>query len=278
MVRASVMGQTMGSGSSGVGFGFRSVEIREILTAENICLASDVQTSEDFQLGLNKRGSLVWPQVGDRWLIDRSLGHWALRCKITETSAPAVTGSRAGMDRDLLGLLGLLAGLGLVQDSTTPGATPVVTGSRNAMSPAVGSVVTALAARGLIVDQTTAATVPIGVWQIPTALLNGWTVGPDPASNFGDYAPVAYQVDSRDFLVLSGVMFGGTTTAGTNLFSLPPAYRPLHSRIVTITRLDTQTPAVIKIASNGQINLYNFGTAPGTNAAHLDLSCSIPRT
>lgn len=130
----SVMAQRQGTGSSGVGYAFDLVVIKELLPDKNICLAESMQYGTGYQLGLDKRGQLAWPQTGDRWIIDRSMGHWALRSKITATSAPVITGSRNTMSATVQSLLDTLGGLGLVD------------------------------------DQTTAQTLPVGVWQVPGAL------------------------------------------------------------------------------------------------------------
>lgn len=121
----SVMSQRQGTGSSGVGFAFTLVDVKELHPDKNICLVSDVQTGAFTQVGLDKRDSIAWPQVGDRWLIDRSLGHWALRCKVTATSPPTLTGSRNRVPVSLQQLTGVLEGLGLIDDQTTAQTVPV---------------------------------------------------------------------------------------------------------------------------------------------------------
>lgn len=141
----SVLAKTLGQGSSGIGFAFALVDIKDIHPDRNICLVSDLQTGAFTEVGLDKRDSISWPQVGDRWIIDRSLGHWALRCKVTATTPPVITGSRDTIPPTLVSLLGVLEGLGLIK------------------------------------DETTAPTVPLDVWALP-ALLNGfapYTVGGD---------------------------------------------------------------------------------------------------
>lgn len=120
----SVLAKQQGQGSSGVGFAFTLVDVKEVHPDQNICLVSDVQTGAYTQVGLDKRDSISWPQVGDRWIIDRSLGHWALRCKVTATSAPAVTGSRNALSPPFVALLGVLEGLGLIDDQTTAQTVP----------------------------------------------------------------------------------------------------------------------------------------------------------
>lgn len=121
----SVMAQRQGSGSSGVGFAFALVVIKELLPDMNICLAEDKQSASQYQLGLDKRDSIAWPQTGESWIIDRSLGHWALRCKVTGTRAPAFTGTRNSISPPFVALLGMLEGLGLIDDQTTAQTVPV---------------------------------------------------------------------------------------------------------------------------------------------------------
>lgn len=116
----SVMAKRQGSGSSGVGFAFTLVDVKDLNPDQNICLVQDVQTGDQYQVGLNKRGTDSWPQVGDRWLIDRSTGVWMLQCKITDVVPPAVTGSPA-----FASLLDILEGLGLLRDQTASQAVPV---------------------------------------------------------------------------------------------------------------------------------------------------------
>jgi hypothetical protein len=121
----SVLAKQQGTGSSGVGFAFALVDVKEVHPDTNICLVSDVQSGAFTQVGLDKRGTDSWPQVGDRWLIDRSTGVWMLQCKITATSPPAVTGSRNAVPPALQQVLGVLDGLGLIDDQTTAQTVPV---------------------------------------------------------------------------------------------------------------------------------------------------------
>lgn len=121
----SVLAKMQGQGSSGVGFAFALVDVKELHPDRNICLVSDVQTGAFTQVGLDKRGTDSWPQVGDRWLIDRSTGVWMLQCKVTVTSAPVLSGSRNSVSPPLVALLGVLEGLGLIDDQTTAQTVPV---------------------------------------------------------------------------------------------------------------------------------------------------------
>ena len=58
--------------------------------------------------------------------------------------------------------------------------------------------------------------------QAPT-LLNGWT---NFSADGGIYEPAGYWKDKNDVVHLSGIIKGGTVTAGTALFVLPEGYRP----------------------------------------------------
>lgn len=158
-MRQSVLAQAVTTGSSGVGFALRTVEIIEVDADQNICRARDIRTNEGFQLGLNKRGSsTVWPQVGDAWLIDRSMGHWALKSKITDTAPPTITGNTRQMNADVLNLVQTLASMGLVIDDTAAGlAPPSITGSRTQMDAGLQRLIDILAGENLLTDGTTAA-------------------------------------------------------------------------------------------------------------------------
>lgn len=276
VARQSVMAQTQGSSPSAIGFALRRVVILEVHPDKNICLANDVQTNETFQVGLNKRGSSsVWPQAGDGWIVDRSMGHWALKSKITPTQAPTFTGSQANSDPGLLQLVGLLNDMGVIQESITAGVLPVVSGSRtqmdpatrtiidilaarglitdsttaaaalpaisgsrNAMSPATAALIDILAARGILTDSTTAATAPIGVWQTPT-LQNGWVAGSKFDASETYNPPIRYRLTGDNHLEFSGWLNSGTSTAFTVMFSVPSGYTPLWDHYVSGYRLDT---------------------------------------
>jgi hypothetical protein len=270
----SVMAKRQGIGSSGTGFSFVIAVIKEVLPDKNICLAQDQHTGDQYQVGLNKRGETAWPQVGDQWVLDRSLGHWALRTKITDTQAPKITGTSAGMDADLLQLVGVLSSLGLVQNGLTTGTVPTVTGSRNKMDPAVGTLITilaakgllvdnttaagalpvitgsrnnmstttaaiidALAARGIITDNTTAATAAVNVWQTP-ALQNGWVAGSkfDTAQTYNP--PIRYRLTGDNHLEFSGWLNSGTSVSFTVLFTVPSAYAPYWDHYISGYRQD----------------------------------------
>lgn len=191
----SVMAKRQGSGSSGTGFSFVLVEVREVHPDKNICLARDVDNNASYyELGLNKRGETAWPQVGDRWIIDRSMGHWALSAKVTDTQAPEFTGNFAAMDADLLRLVTILKGLGLVKDATTAG------------------------------------TLPVGVWQVvgdtgKPAFTSPWVVYNDPVS--GLYQNPRYILGRDGFVDMEGLAKTTSSVTGTsNIFTLPPGFRP----------------------------------------------------
>ena len=80
-------------------------------------------TMDDFRrqrkIGVSTiNGSGVYPQVGEVWVIDRSLGTWTFATKL-DASTPAVTGSRAS-GAALASLLKVLSDLGIIEDQTTP--------------------------------------------------------------------------------------------------------------------------------------------------------------
>lgn len=140
----SALAKRVGTGSSGIGFAFVLVKIKELNPEKNICMAMDLQTGDHYELGLNKRGETAWPQVGDLWVIDRSMGHWMLRLKVTDREPPVLTGDRSVMDPDLHRLMSILQSLGLIQDGTTASSvdpdvwvTPTLASGWIAFTPAV---------------------------------------------------------------------------------------------------------------------------------------------
>jgi uncharacterized membrane protein len=253
-MRQSVLGQTVGQGTNGIGFAFRTVVIKEVDSAHNICIASDLRTSESFQLGLNKRGdSSVWPQQGDLWLIDRSLGHWALRSKITDTSPPSFTGSYNAMDTDLLRLVGLLEGLGIIQDGTTAGTPPTVSGSRNLLDPMVCSIIDLLSAKGLVNDQTTAATLPVGVWQTDLVLASPWV-----NFNNASYQTPRYILLPHGQVMLQGLVYTNGTSVGTTstITTLPTGFRP-PAYVVFAAQSGGSSSLQLEILNDGTVRLQN---------------------
>jgi hypothetical protein len=192
-----------------VGFAFRTVVVREIQTDKNSCRAADIRTNEMFEVGLKLRGdSAVWPQVGDAWLIDRSMGYWALKCKITGTSPPIVTGARDDMDKD------------------------------------VGALVTLLAQQGMVGDFTAAATTPTG-WQTPSSWLNGWVTGHATAPTVN--AAFRFQRRPGHRVEFNGWAHGGTSSNYTKMFTVPSGFIPLYDQILSCYRDDVVTPCGVKI-------------------------------
>lgn len=283
----SVMAKRQGIGSSGTGFSFVLAKIKEIHPDKNICLAEDLQTTDQYQVGLNKRGETVWPQVGDTWILDRSLGHWALQTKVTDTEAPVFTGYYNTMDADLLRLVLILKGLGLVQDGTTTGPVPpTVTGSRNNMSPITAQIIDILAAKDIITDGTTAATGAVGVWQTPT-LQNSWVAGSkfDVSETFNP--PIRYRLTGDNHLEFSGWLNSGTSTNFTVLFSLASGYIPLWDHVISGYRQDAAgstlgTTIGVKIlgshgegASAGQIQLVS-GSSTNVTGMNIEILGRVP--
>lgn len=255
--RQSVMAQSQGASPSAVGFALRKVVITEIHPETNICLANDTQTNETFQLGLNKRGSSsVWPQHGEGWIIDRSLGHWALKCKITDTQAPTFTGNSTIMNTDLLQMLRILKSMGLVQDGTTTGPAPVlptVTGSQATIRPEIQTIITILANAGILQDLTTPATVVPDVWQEVT-LTSGWT--PDTTAD-----RPRYKLNYDNTVSIEGrVAAPAGVTSGTSIFTLATGYRPPWPKNGT-TMVAVGVPANLNVGTDGKVKIYDFGSA-----------------
>jgi hypothetical protein len=268
-MRQSVMGQTVANGSSGVGFAFRTVVIKEVHADKNICMASDIQTNESFQLGLNKRGtSSVWPQVGDGWLIDRSMGHWALRCKITDNAPPSFTGSWNSMDSDLFRLVGLLSGMGIIEDDTSTGTLPVVGGSRNNMSTTTAALIDILAAKNLVDDQTTAATFPLQTWTYPSYAASGftqWTATTVPR----------YMLCPDNTVLVEGRLTAPVSapTNGVTLFNIDPLLV-----VPNVKYFPTQTAVgvagLLVLGTAGDVRLWDWGATTPTKVI-LDMHFSL---
>lgn len=221
----SVMAKRVATGSSGTGFAFAVVTVKEVHSDRDLCIVEDLNTSNQQDLAISKRGETAWPQVGDMWLIDRSAGHWMLQCKITAAEAPEMTGNYSTMDPDVFRLMSILKGLGLVTDATTAGTVPVVTGSKNNISAAVQSILGILDARGILDDQTTAETLPVGVWQTVSVFTSPWVVYNDPVS--GTYQNPRYILGRDGFVDMEGLAKTTASVTGTsNIFTLPTGFRP----------------------------------------------------
>jgi uncharacterized membrane protein len=267
--KQSMLGQTLSNGSGGVGFSFRIVNITEIHPDTNICVGSDIRTAEEFQVGMNKRGSSsVWPQPGDKWLIDRSLGHWALRCKITDTQAPSYTGNSSTMDKDLLRLVGLLKGMGVIQDSTTSGSVPIVTGSRSNMSPGLVSLIGILAATGVLVDNTTAPPIPVQTWRYPSFLASGftqWTAATVPR----------YMLCPDNTVLVEGRLVAPSTAppGGVILFTIEAAVAPPTTKYFTTTT-SVGVAAELLVETGGNVKLWDWGSTTPVKV-QLDMRYSL---
>lgn len=262
----SVMSQRQGTGSSGVGFAFALVVIKELLPDKNICLAEDKASGTQYQLGLDKRGILAWPQTGESWIIDRSLGHWALRAKVTDTAAPVISGSAAPMTTAHLQLITLLENLGLLQDGTTPGAIPVISGSKNNLSATVQQLIAVMDAQGLVDDQTTAQTVPVGVWQNPTLT--------SPFQQFGGtYQTVRYMINTAGDVRIEGLVKTPSAITGSNaIFTLAPGFTPLKRRVFGSQANVTQC-FEMEVLSSGVVQLS--GIPASTTIAYASVECSF---
>lgn len=249
----SVMAKRQQTGSSGTGFAFVLVEIKEVHPDKNICVARDVDlNSSYYELGLNKRGETAWPQVGDRWIIDRSLGHWALSAKVTDTEAPKFTGNFSTMDPDLLRLATLLKGLGLIQDDTTAGTVPAVTGSKAQITPAVQQIISILDARGVLDDQTTAATVTPEVWH-DAVLETGWTpwtTGTRPR----------YKLNYDNTVTIEGrAIPPGSVASGDLMFTMDSGFAPPVTKYFT-TMIGNGVVGNVAVGTDGTLKIFDFGS------------------
>lgn len=301
----SVMAQRQSIGSSGIGFAFALVTIKDLLPDKNICLAQDQQTGTQYQLGLDKRGQIAWPQVGDVWVIDRSLGHWALRCKVTGTSAPPLTGDTALMDTATRQVVATLGELGLVSDQTTSGTTPAISGSRSVIATAMQQLLQALDATGLIIDQTTPGvpqtvsgsrnwiapevqvildvlagmgvlddqttpeTLPVGQWQYVGG--TGMPSFSSPWKNFGGtYQTARYMIDRLKFVSMEGLV--GTTAAVSSLstiFVLPSDYAPAATQFENSYR-NGSVAQQLEISSAGTVRINNIPAS--TTVSYMNIN------
>jgi hypothetical protein len=234
----SVLAKRQGSGSSAVGFAFTLVDVSEVHPDTNICLVSDVQTGAFTQVGLDKRDSIAWPQVGDRWIIDRSLGHWALRCKVTATAPPVITGSRNSIGASAQMLLDALEELGLVNDQTTP------------------------------------ATLPVGVWQV---VGSGAPVAPftAPWANYDatTYQGARYMIETSGIVRVEGLAKTTAAVSGASeIFVLPPGFRPLKHQEFCVFR-NGGFAHQYEIFSTGSVQLANVPSS--TTVGYVNLSAAF---
>lgn len=237
-MRASVMGNTVAGGTSSVGFAFRSVVVQEVLPDQNICNTMDVQTSEKIQVGLNKRGTDSWPQVGDQWVLNKSTaGHWMLAIKITATAPPTVTGNLDTLDTDTVGLMNTLEELGLVQLS--------------------------LARTGF-------------GWQNPTSLLGtGWAIGPNSGSVQPlRYRITAQKVELTGAVHTTSTTPATTLFV---LPAVPTSYRPATTQRADCVSnaAGTASARFVEITSGGAVSVQNVLT---TTATDVYFAVSVPRT
>lgn len=268
----SVLAKRQGTGSSGTGFAFVLATVKELQPDKNICVAQDLQTGDQYQVGLDKRGQIVWPQVGDTWVLDRSVGHWALRLKVTGTAAPGYTGYSNLMDPDLYQLVQLLAGHGLLVDGTTANGVqptpPAITGSVGNIPPILGQILTALDDQQLVVDQTTPIAVAMNTWQ-PVVLQNsftGYTSGTDDVT-------VQYKRNYDDTVTVEGRLTPPATVLnGVTMFNIGTGFRPLKAKYQT-TIVANGVAGTIVYGKTGDVQLYDFGsTTPNRVLFHVRYS------
>jgi hypothetical protein len=279
-MRQSVMANAVTTGSSGVGFALRLVVIKEVLADRNICLVSDFYTNEGFQPGLNKRGdSSVWPQVGEQWLIDRSMGHWALKCKVTDTRPPAFNSDTPVRSTDMQQLVNILVGHGIIMDTSGAPVPITATGDRARMEPALGKILDVLTGQGLITDGTTGSTVStLWTWQNITAFYNSWVTGhhDNPTLN----PPLRIRRIPGNRVELNGWLQNGNTTTFTRMFDVPAAFIPPLDQHLVCFRNDLLGHNTVKIlgtaegAQAGQVQILS-GTGSVANA-NLQVSGTYP--
>lgn len=102
-----------------------------------------------------------------------------------------------------------------------------------------------------------------GTWQTPT-LVNGW-------SNLGGYQSARYVLEDSKLVRIEGAITGGTTAAGTTLFTLPTGYRPAADQIFTCY---TGQPAAAERAISIYITTAGVVKIDGGFAAQTWISLS----
>lgn len=94
-------------------------------------------------------------------------------------------------------------------------------------------------------------------WKIPATMLNGWqrgTSGREPK----------YFKDDFENVYLCGMVTSGTTTSGTNIFTLPAGYRPSTTRTFVVRTATNDVFGVINITANGNVSI-TVANDSGTN-------------
>lgn len=228
MSRASVVGNRIATGSAGVGFAFRLVTVTEVVPAQNTCTVTDVTNGDTIQVGLNKRGRDAWPQVGDRWVIDRaSAGHWMLAIKVTDTQPPVAT---ANLDTE----------------------------------PDLGALVKTLAALGLVADQT--AHQGFG-WQVPgvatgSSIGTGWALGPTAGSSLA----CRFRLH-RNHLEVLGTMHSTSSSPSSVPLVLPHAFSPGSEQRSTSSSWVSSTASVrlLEVDTAGNVAVYPPVTTTSTD-------------
>lgn len=118
-----MLGQSMDAGGApSGGVPWRVVKIESIAPDGSHVLARDVN-GKALDVQMRVRGTKApLPRVGERWVVDRSLGDWALMAYLDEQDPPEVTGSRLDSNEveveALANLLALLEEMGLITNHT----------------------------------------------------------------------------------------------------------------------------------------------------------------
>lgn len=95
---------------------------------------------------------------------------------------------------------------------------------------------------------------------IAPTLLNSWV-------NWGvPFNPVGYGKDAQGFVHLRGVIKNGTTTLGTQLFTLPAGYRPANQEIYSVAsnsaygevRIDAAGVVTVQVGAAAFLSLDNI--------------------
>lgn len=106
----------MKTGVNSVGLPWEVVKVTEIGDDGLAEVTNHIGKQRRIKIGfLRAKGAL--PRVGERWVIDKSMGYWTFAAVI-EADPPVITGDRSD-GTALANLLTALADMGLIVDETT---------------------------------------------------------------------------------------------------------------------------------------------------------------
>lgn len=177
---------------NGLGFDQQLVKVSELLPDQYIARCMNPQTREQYSVSTTQRSHASWPQVGEYWVITRSIsGLWDFTIKINPPSAPNIVAPTTAsvLNQAITGLVSE----GLLTDGrTTPAWTPLTMTGTWTGTPSVylqdngllrfrGTVATS----GSVSSGSTIATIPNTVGVLPhytDTYPTTYTIGTTPAA------------------------------------------------------------------------------------------------